>query len=100
MLPASFIKNDGMYCSAFIANVGSLKMAPGYHHLYEWGNCPLFITAGAVEERVVVEDGKPCVRHILPIRAAFDERINDALGVRSAIAILRETLENPEKYLI
>ena len=42
LLPASFIDNDGLYCSAFIANLGSLKMEPGFHHLYEWGELSNF----------------------------------------------------------
>ena len=100
LLPMSFIKNDGMYCSAFVANVGSLGMPPGYHHLYEWGNCPLFITTGAIEERVVAQEGKMCIQETLPIRIAFDERINDALGVRNAIKMFHEILENPENHLI
>ena len=42
LLPPSFIENDPLYASAVIANVGSLDLPPGYHHLYEWGNCGWF----------------------------------------------------------
>ena len=99
ILPASFIQNDGLYCSAFVANVGSLKMSPGYHHLYEWGNCPIFITVGAIEERIVAKDGVPHVQNTLPMRIAFDERINDALGVRKAVESIKEFLLHPQTHL-
>ena len=43
LLPGFFIKTDPMYTSIFIANLGSLKMDAGFHHLYEYGTCPIFI---------------------------------------------------------
>lgn len=99
ILPTSFMDHDGLYCSAFVANVGSLGMQPGYHHLYEWGNCPIFITVGAIEERTLGFDARVRVCNIVPIRIAFDERINDALGVKRAIEKLRSILSNPESFL-
>src|SRR6185503_18584753 len=36
MLPRSFIDGDPMFASLFIANLASLKMDAGYHHLYEY----------------------------------------------------------------
>ena len=99
ILPKSFIDNDGLYCSAFVANVGSLGMPPGYHHLYEWGNCPIFITVGAMEERVVCFEKNIQTCTIIPLRIAFDERINDALGVKNAIEKLKEILSDPEAHL-
>ena len=100
ILPASFINNDGLYCSAFVANVGSLNMPPGYHHLYEWGNCPIFITVGAIEERIVAKEGAPHIQKTLPMRIAFDERINDALGVRKAVESIKELLTHPQTLLL
>lgn len=99
LLPASFIDNDGLYCSAFIANLGSLNMEPGFHHLYEWGNCPIFVTSGAVVEKIMAENGQPVVKKVLPLKMAFDERVNDGLGVREAINYLKQVLENPQEHL-
>ena len=82
-----------------MANVGSLGMPPGYHHLYEWGNCPIFITVGAMEERSVCIDNHVQVCTMIPLRIAFDERINDALGVKNAINALKDILSYPEDHL-
>ena len=95
LLPADFIKNDGLYTSMFIANLGSVKMGPGYHHLYEWGNCPLFMMAGAIEERPVVVDGKLSTEKILPIRWTYDERIDDGLTASRGIESVKNALEDP-----
>ena len=98
LLPDSFIKGDGMYTSMFIANLGSLGMAPGYHHLYEWGNCPLFMMVGKIEARPVVVDGEVKVEEVIPIRWSFDERIDDGLNASHGIQSVSRALENPYQY--
>tara|TARA_Y100001968_G_scaffold325010_1_gene365515 strand:+ start:189 stop:1061 length:873 start_codon:yes stop_codon:yes gene_type:complete len=99
ILPASFIRDDALYTSAVITNLGSLKMAPAYHHLYEWGNCPLFLMVGQVEERVVAENGEVGVQKVLPMRVAFDERIEDGLTAKNGIENFVEIIESPEAHL-
>ncbi|HMV68275.1 MAG TPA: 2-oxo acid dehydrogenase subunit E2 [Myxococcota bacterium] len=99
LMPAFFIKGDGMYTSAFIANLGSVGMGAGYHHLYEYGTCPLFIMVGQVEERPVVEDGKVVVGRVLPIRFSYDERIADGLTARFGIESVARVLEDPFHWL-
>lgn len=99
VLPGSFIHGDPLYTSIFLANLGSLSMAPGYHHLFEYGTCPLFIMIGKVEERVVVRDGVPTVRPMLPLRFTYDERIEDGLNARFGIDRFVEILEDPERWL-
>lgn len=99
LLPASFIENDGMYTSVFVANLGSLNMDPGYHHLYEWGNCPVFLTAGRIAERPTVVDGQVVAQKTLHLRWSFDERIDDGLNARFGIETVRRILEDPEKHL-
>ena len=95
LLPQSFIANDGMYTSVFVANLGSLNMAPGFHHLYEWGNCPMFIVAGAVEELPVIRDGELGAAKILRLRCSYDERVDDGLTARAGIESLTRILEDP-----
>jgi hypothetical protein len=97
LVPGEFIKNDGFYTSVFIANLGSLGMRAGYHHLYEYGTCPLFLMVGKIEERAMVEDGKVVVRKMLPLRWTYDERIDDGLTSKYGMQSCREALENPEK---
>ena len=97
-LPGAFIANDFMYTSSFIANLGSLKMSAGYHHLYEWGTCSLFLMLGKIEERPMVEDGQLVARRMLHVRFSFDERIDDGLNAGQGIEALRSILEDPYRY--
>lgn len=99
LLPASFIKNDAMYTSIFSANLGSLGMNAGFHHLYEWGTCPLFLMIGKVEERALVEDGQVVVRKVLPLRFTFDERVDDGLNAGLGIKGVVDALEHPFELL-
>jgi hypothetical protein len=99
VLPHSFIENDGMYCSIFVANLGSLGMGAGFHHLYEWGNCPAFCMVGKVEDRPVVVDGEIVVQPTLHIRWSYDERIDDGLGARFGMDAISRVLANPFEEL-
>jgi hypothetical protein len=99
LLPGFFIEGDGMYTSMFIANLGSVGMAPGFHHLYEWGNCPLFLMAGKIEQRPVVADGQVVARPTLHLRFSYDERIDDGLTASYGIAAVARVLEDPARYL-
>lgn len=99
ILPAAFIDPDPMYTSMFIANLGSVQMEAGFHHLYEWGNCPLFLMLGQIEERPVVVDGKITVQRVLPLRWSYDERVDDGLSTRRGIMACNTALEDPFHYL-
>ena len=99
LLPGSFIRPDALYTSMVIANLGSLNMSPAYHHLYEWGNAPLFLMVGAVEDRVVIENGVPVAARVLPIRVSFDERIEDGLTCQKGIELFEQMVLDPERYL-
>ena len=99
LLPRWFIDGDGMFTSIFIANLGSIGMRSGYHHLYEWGNAPIFITLGAVEDRVVFEGDAIKKVRVLPVRFAFDERIDDGMMAQAGIDVFADVLSDPERWL-
>ncbi len=99
VLPNSFIEKDPLYTSMFVANLGSLGMKAGYHHLYEWGNCPQFMMAGRIETRPVWEDGQFVPRRQLQVRYSYDERVDDGLNAGYAIETVNEVLLDPYKYL-
>jgi hypothetical protein len=99
LLPGWFVEGDGLFTSAVVANLGSLGMAAGHHHLYEWGNCPLFLVVGAVESVPVVVDGQVVVRRHLPLKWTFDERIDDGLNARKGIDAVVRVLSRPRTEL-
>ena len=98
LLPHSFIKGDGMYTSMFIANVGSFDMTAGYHHLYEWGTCPLFMMVGKMETRPIVVGDEIEAKKVIPIKWSMDERIEDGLNAKHGMDSVNRALESPYEY--
>jgi hypothetical protein len=90
LLPAGMIHTDPLYASAFIANLGSVGLDAGYHHLWEHGNCPIFCVIG----RITPDDTG---RRRVTLKYTYDERIEDGLYCARTIERLRERLEHPEK---
>ncbi len=95
LLPGWFIEGDPMYTSVFVSNLGSMKMDAGYHHLYEWGTCPLFLMVGQLHDRPVVKDGKVVSQPSIHIRVSYDERTDDGLSAGRGIESVIRVLEHP-----
>ena len=97
--PRSLLAHDPMYCSVFVANLGSLKIDAAYHHLYEYGNCPMFVTVGRIEDvPVVTEDGGVEARRVMRLKYSFDERVEDGLYCARALELLKDRLEDPAAW--
>ena len=90
LLPGSMIEPDPMYCAFFVANLGSVGLEAGYHHLWEHGNCPFFCVMGAVREGA---DGA----RVVPLKWTFDERVEDGFYCARSLERLAEIFAHPEK---
>jgi pyruvate/2-oxoglutarate dehydrogenase complex dihydrolipoamide acyltransferase (E2) component len=100
LMPASMIKSDPMFTSAFVANLGSVGIDRTYHHLYEWGNASLFAVIGVPRKVVTVGAGeKLIVKEMVEVRWTFDERINDGFYCALAMKHAAKVLEDPEKMI-
>jgi hypothetical protein len=90
LLPARMIETDPMFASVFVANLGSVGLDAGYHHLWEYGSIPVFCVVGRIRP-----DG-PGSRRVT-LKWTYDERVEDGLYCARSLERLRELLENPEK---
>jgi hypothetical protein len=97
LLPASFVRNDPFFASAFLTNLGSVGGRAGFHHLYEYGNIPMFCTLGRVTDEVVAHEGRPAVRKVARLGLSYDERIEDGFNAVRAIDAVRALLEAPDR---
>lgn len=103
-LPRSFIDNDPLFSSMFIANLGSIGLDSGFHHLFEYGNITTFCAAG--EAKWVLRpdldsDDESAVRRrrVVTLRYTFDERVEDGLYAAKSLELLRAALEAPQDHL-
>jgi len=98
LLPASFSADDPLYASAFVANLGSVGLDAAYHHLYEYGTIPIFVTLGRLHQAPIVRsDGTLAVREVFTLRYTYDERIEDGFYAARALAHLHALLEEPAR---
>lgn len=97
-LPSLFVDPDPLYCSIVAANLGSVGLNAGYHHLYEYGNCPFFAMMGKIRDEVYVEAGVAKTRSVVDMKYSFDERIEDGLACAFALSGLKELMEDPDKF--
>lgn len=82
--------------SMIITSMGSLGIKPIYHHIYNFGNLPIFVAYGA--KRTVKEpqrDGTFKTKRMIDVKVVTDERICDGYYFASAFKLLRRYVENP-----
>jgi hypothetical protein len=99
LAPRSLVDTDPLYTSAFIANLGSIGLDAAFHHLYEHGNCPLFVTIGRAVDAPLVIDGNVEVRPTVTLRFTYDERIEDGLYAGKTLSLLSERIADPASWI-
>lgn len=92
LLPGFMIEPDPLYTSMFVANLGSVKLGGGFHHLWERGTCSTFCVMGKIEPG-------PTGRRQMRLFYSYDERVEDGLYASIAIGGNHDRLENPELLL-
>ena len=96
-MPQSMIATDPFQASVVLANLGSIKLRSGYHHLPNWGTTSLFCVVGEMKKRPFFdEEGNMDVRPSIDIGLTVDERISDGFYCSRAVRLLKILLENPE----
>ena len=97
MMPQSVIATDPFQSSVVLANLGSIKLHAGYHHLTNWGTTSLFCIIGDMKERPFINDeGREEMRMSVEIGLTVDERISDGFYCARSIALLKKLLDEPE----
>jgi hypothetical protein len=92
LLPKSWVEPDPFFASVFVTNLGSIGIDAAFHHLYDYGNVPIFCAIG----RVTYDDhGVPWVT----LRFTYDERVEDGFYGAKALELLRGYVEDPGTLL-
>ena len=99
LLPAAMIRNDPLYASCFVANLGSVGLDAPYHHLFEYGSCHIFVAVGRTQTHLELRDGVPVEVPRVHLRYTFDERADDGINCRHGFEAMRRVLEDPYRWL-
>lgn len=97
LLPKSLLWLSPFHGSLILTSMGSLGIRPIYHHIYNFGNLPIFIAYGGRRSVVKVDsDGKASTKKYIEIKVVTDERICDGYYYASAFKLIKRYVENPE----
>lgn len=96
LLPMALLKVSPFHGSMFITSMGSLGIPPIYHHLYNFGNVPVFIAFGAKRsENEISDQGEVVKKKYIDYTFVTDERICDGFYFASGLKLFRSYLANP-----
>ena len=100
LLPKKLLWLSPFHGSFIITSMGSLAIPPIYHHIYNFGNLPIFLSFGAKrKETYVDDDGSVKIRPMIDFTFVTDERICDGFNYASALRTMRRYFKNPSALL-
>lgn len=98
LLPKFLLKVSPFHGSFFITSMGSLGIPAIYHHLYNFGNVPIFCSYSAKRsEYVPNKNGELEQRKFVDFKFVLDERICDGHYYSSALKMMNDYLKHPER---
>lgn len=96
LIPKAIERVSPFHCSYFITSMGSLGIPPIYHHLYDFGTCPVFFAFGAKRRAYELDsEGMVHKKSYIDYKFTMDERITDGYYYASALKLWKSILKNP-----
>ena len=97
-LPMSLLRVSPFHGSMIITDLGSLGIGPIYHHIYNFGNLPVFLAFGAKRREVELDrHGQPVEHKYVDYKIVCDERIVDGAYYAAAFKHMKYYLKNPSE---
>jgi len=98
LMPKFIQKVSPFHCSYFITSMGSLGIPPIYHHLYDFGTCPVFFAFGAKRRAYEMDsEGQVKKKQYMDFTFVLDERICDGYYYASSLRLLKQIIRNPSQ---
>ena len=97
LLPRFLLELSPFHGSLFFTSMGSLGIRPIYHHLYDFGNLPVFGSFGMKRKAYeLAEDGSVVQKKYIDLKFVLDERIVDGYGYATFFKYYRRLIQHPE----
>ncbi len=98
ILPRGIVDVSPFHGSLIITDLGSLGIPPIYHHLYNFGNLPVFLSLGAKRHAMELDrSGTAVERKYIDYKIVCDERIMDGYEYSAAFKYMKYYLKNPHE---
>ncbi|MBR5095166.1 MAG: 2-oxo acid dehydrogenase subunit E2, partial [Oscillospiraceae bacterium] len=98
LLPRIILELSPFHGSIFFTSMGSLGIPPVFHHLYNFGNLPIFMAFGRkYKVNETQDDGTVVTRKYMDYTFNVDERIVDGFYYATVIKHFHKLLLHPER---
>ena len=96
LMPKKLLKLSPFHGSMIITDLGSLGIGPVYHHIYNFGTLPVFISFGAKRTAYELDKfGVPIEKKFVDAKFTLDERIVDGHYYASVLKHLSQYIADP-----
>ena len=97
MVPKFLLEVSPFHGSIFFTSMGSLGIPAIYHHLYDFGNLPIFMAFGSkYRKNEVLLDGTVVSRKYIDVKIVMDERIADGYYYATFLKYFKRMVAHPE----
>ncbi|MEL4105551.1 hypothetical protein AAFA46_01740 [Oscillospiraceae bacterium WX1] len=98
ILPQMLVDASPFHGSLIVTDLGSIGIPPVYHHLYNFGNLPLFLAFGAKRRAFEMEaDGKVVEKKYIDYTLVLDERISDGFYFAQVFKYFKSFIRHPQQ---
>lgn len=96
-IPKFLLEVSPFHASVIFTSMGSLGIPPIVHHLYDFGNLPVFVAFGRKYRKVELDlTGKPVTHRYVDFVLNCDERTVDGFYYATVLKYFQKLLRNPE----
>lgn len=97
LVPRALLDVSPFHGSMVLTSMGSLGIPPVFHHLYNFGNAPIFTSYGRkYHNNILKDDGTVEKRTLMDLKVSVDERICDGFYFASAFKLIKKMIASPE----
>ena len=96
MIPPALVETDPYHSTVNFANLGSIGLPSGYHHLTNWGTTSMFVVIGKADRMPFYENDEVVFRHAVDLNITMDERIADGYYFSKSMKIMQYILAHPD----
>ena len=98
LMPKFILDASPFHGSTFFTDLGSIGLPPVFHHLYDFGNLPIFVALGTKKKvRELNAKGEIDVHKYIDYKVVMDERVCDGFYFSQAMKLFKSLVRKPDK---
>lgn len=96
LIPPALVETDPYHSTVNFANLGSIGLPGGFHHLTNWGTTSIFIVIGKMDRMPFYENDEVVFRDGVDINITMDERIADGYYFSKSMKMMQYFIAHPD----